>query len=328
MRRRKVLAMLGGSAVALPWAVRAQQASTIRKIGMAMAGSAEEYTARLAIFRDELARLGFVEGRNLALELRWAGGRYDRLPSLIDSLRAVPVEVIVATGGTPMALAAKAHAGNVPVLFVVGTDPVSFGLVVSLNRPGGRMTGYVVPAVEIDPKLLQLLDEVLPPSQGVALLVNPGNPNAEKEVAIVRNAAQPLGRPLEIVHARGAGDLADGLRKASRRGSSGLIVTSDPLFNNAIQEIARLATERHLAGIAVNREFVAAGGLMSYSDSLDSRFRLIGRYASQILRGANPAEMPVVQPSKLDLAINLRTARALGLTIPNPLLFRADEVIE
>jgi putative tryptophan/tyrosine transport system substrate-binding protein len=328
MRRREFISLLGGAAVAWPFAARAQQAAT-PVIGYLGASSPELFASRLRAFRHGLSENGYVEGRNVAIEYRWAEGRYDRIPALIADLVRHQVSVIAAPGSTPAALAAKAATTTIPIVFVTGIDPVAAGLVGSLNRPGGNLTGVVALSLELGPKQMQLLHEIVPTAKRIALLVNPDSPTlADKQTSDQQATARALGLELHILHARAPDDFDTVFANLGRLRAGGLIIGGEALFTSAADRLATLALHHAMPALYLSREFPAAGGLMSYGPSIADGHRLAGVYASRILKGEKPAELPVQQSTKIDLVINLKTANALGLTVPLPLLARADEVIE
>jgi putative ABC transport system substrate-binding protein len=324
--RRKFLATLGGSAVAWPLAARTEAPPVIGYLG---AASPELFATRLTAFRRGLGEHGYVESRNVAIEYRWAEGHYDRFPALASDLLRRQVSVIAAPGSTPAALAAKAATTTVPIVFVTGIDPVAAGLVGSLNRPGGNLTGVVALSVELGPKQLQLLHEMVPTARRVALLVNPDSPTlADKQTSDQQAAARTLGLELHVLHARTADDLDRIFAELARLRVDGLIIGGEALFTSDADRLATLSLRHAMPALYLSREFPAAGGLMSYGPSIADGHRLAGVYTARILKGEKPAELPVQQSTKIDLVINLKTAKALGLNVPLPLLARADEVIE
>jgi putative ABC transport system substrate-binding protein len=327
MKRRNLIALLGGAAAAWPLATRAQQ-KAMPVIGYLSAGSPEsDNTIRANPFRQGLNETGYVEGQNVTIEYRWAQGQYDRLPALASDLVHRQVTVIAAAG-IPPTVAAKAATSTIPIVFVLGIDPAEFGLVAGLNRPGGNITGAAILSVELSAKRLDLLHELLPTASVVAALVNPTNPRTEPETRSLQDAARSLGLQLHILPASTASeiDAAFGTLAALRVGA--LAVTGDPIFTNRKDQILALAAGHAVPAIYEWREFAIAGGLMSYGPDLADSYRQAGVYTGKILKGAKPADLPVQQVAKLELVINLTTAKTLGLTIPLPLLGRADEVIE
>ena len=324
MRRRELLLLLATEMLSAR-AIRAQQ-KAMPVIGFLSSTSPEAYASRVAAFRQGLSEVGYVEGRDVEIEYRWAEGRYDRLPTMATDLVRRQVTVIVAIT-TPAAIAAKAATATIPIVFEMGTDPVEAGLVASLNRPGGNLTGVSLLNVELAPKRLELLHEIMP-APIIGLLVNPDNRNAEIISAEVQAAARTLRLELHVLHASTDRDFVTALANLTELGAGGLVIGSDPFFNTQSQKLAGLLLRHSLPAIYQYREFAAAGGLMSYGGNITDPFRQAGSYTGRVLRGDKPAELPVVQSTKIELVINLSTARALGLTGPPSILARADEVIE
>jgi putative ABC transport system substrate-binding protein len=325
VRRREFITLLGGAAAAWPLAANAQQA-VVPVIGFLSSTSAWEGAPMADAFRRGLGDLGYAEGRNVLIDYRYAEGHYDRLSALAEVLARRPVAVIAALG-TPAAPAARAVTGTIPIVFRIGVDPVELGLVESLGRPGGNLTGVVTLNVEIDPKRLEILHELIPNMKIAALLLNPANPNTEGMANSMRAAAGILGLQLQILQARSDSDFDGAFATMAERKVEGLVISSDPLFGNRNDQLAMLAL-RHKLPVITTREFAAAGGLVGYGGENSEAYRLTGVYAGRILKGARPADLPVQQLSKIELAINLKTAKTLGLTVPITLLGRADEVIE
>jgi len=327
MKRREFITLLGGAA-AWPLTARAQQPA-IPMVGFLGAESPDLWANYVRAFQQGLHETGYVEGRNTAIEYRWAEGRNDRLPALAAELVRRQVTVIAAPGSTPAALAAKAASTTVPIVFAIAADPVQVGLVASLNRPGGNVTGAVTLNVEIAPKRLELLHELFPTATSFALLVNPTSPALAEPVSKqVQAAARTLGIELHVLHASSESDFDAVFATAARLQATGLIVGPDSLFNARIEQLAALSVRRALPTVYQWREFAAAGGLLSYGSNISDVFRQAGVYTGRILKGEKPADLPVEQPTKVELFINLKTAKALGLTMPTALLVRADEVIE
>jgi putative tryptophan/tyrosine transport system substrate-binding protein len=313
--RRTFIALLG-SAAAWPLAARAQQAA-MPMIGLLSSQSPDEYATRLRAFRQGLKDAGYVEGENVRVEYRWAEGQYNRLPVLAAELVHREVAVIVA-GGTPSAVAAKAATTIIPVVFEVAVDPVEVGLVVSLNRPGGNLTGVTNLNVEVGPKRLELLHELLPTATVIAVLENPTSPNiAEPFFRALQPAARALGLQLPIVHASTNSDFDTVFTTLARLRADALVIMPDLFFNARHEQLAALALRHALLAIAQYRPFVAAGGLMSYGANAEDNLRLVGIHVGRVLKGEKPADLPVVQSTKVELIINLKTAKALGL-IPSP----------
>ncbi len=325
-KRREFITLLGGAAAAWPLAARAQQ-SAMPVIGFLGSTTPEAYVDRVRAFRQGLSESGYVEGRNVAIEYRWAEGHYDRLPALAADLVRIGVSVIAASA-IPAALAAKAATSTIPIAFAIGVDPVEVGLVASLSRPGGNLTGAVSLSVELTPKRLELAHELMPAATAVAYLVNPSRPNVEDETKITQAVARSLALELRVLQARTDGDFdAVFARLAQERGGP-LVIGVDAFFNSRSDQLATLALRHAVPAIYQYREFAAAGGLMSYGASATDTSRQAGVYCGRILKGEKPGELPVIQSTKAELVVNLRTAKALGLTVPTALLVRADEVIE
>jgi putative ABC transport system substrate-binding protein len=326
VRRRDLITLLGGAAATCPLAVRAQQPA-VPLVGFFEAtASPDGYAPMVAAFRQGLGEGGFIVGRNVAIDYQWAGAQSD-LPALAAGLVRRRVAVIAA-GGVAAIRAAKDATATIPVVFRIGIDPVGLGLVASLNRPGGNLTGVVTLAVELAPKRLELLRELVPATAGVALLVNPKNPNFETLTGDVQRTADILGLRLHVLRASTESELDSAFSEAVASGASALVIGSDGFFNSRMERLAVLSIHHKLPTIYQYREFAAAGGLLSYGGSLTDAYRLAGVYAGRVLKGEKPAELPVQQSTKVELIANLKTAKALGLTVPLALLTRADEVIE
>ena len=326
MRRREFIAMLGGVAVAWPRAAHAQQPA-MPVIGFLDGASPEGRAPMMTAFRQGLKEAGYVEGHNAAIEYRWAEGHYDRLPALAADLVRRQVAEIV-TVGTPAALAAKAASSTIPIVIGVGVDPVQIGLVASLNRPGGNVTGLAGLAVEVAAKQLEVLHELLRTSAAVALLVNPNNPVTEPETKVMRDAARSLGLQLHVLDASTKGEIDAAFEKLIELRAGALIVSVDTFLTSQRDQIVALAARHAVPAIYGVRVFPVAGGLMSYGIDLDDGYRQLGIYAGKILKGAKPADLPVQRAVRVEFVINLKTAKTLGLTFPITLLGRADEVIE
>jgi putative ABC transport system substrate-binding protein len=324
MRRREFITLIGG-AVAWPLAARAQQ-SAMRVVGFLSSASAAEYEPLVAAFRKGLGEIGYVEGRNITIEYRWADGHYDRLPELVADLVRRQVDVIAANG--PAAFPAKAATTTIPIVFAAGFDPVDLGLVGSLHQPGGNLTGASMLNVEVVPKRLQLLHELVPTAKVMGLLVNPANPNAAYQSRDLQAAAQTLGVQSQILHASSDNELDMVFARLTELRAGALVIGADVFFNIRSAQLAALALRHAMPAAYQYREFTAAGGLMSYAGSITDSYRQAGIYAGRILKGEKPGDLPIQRSTKLELFLNLKTAKALGLTVPLPLLGRADEVIE
>jgi putative tryptophan/tyrosine transport system substrate-binding protein len=326
MRRREFMIMLGGAVV--PLAARAQQ-SALPVIGFLGTTSPDTYAIRLGAFHQGLKEAGYVEGHNVAIEYRWDEGQYERLPALAAELVQRQVAVIAAAGGTPSALAAKAATSTIPIVFETATDPIMLGLVASLSRPGGNLTGVTNQNVEVGPKRLAILRELLPTATAIAVLVNQTGPAlTEQSLNGLQPAARALGMQLHIVQASTERDFDPAFATMVRLRADALLIGLDLFFSSKLEQLAARALRQALPAIYSTRRFVAVSGLLSYGASETEFYRLVGIQVGKILNGAKPADLPVQQSTKIELTINLKTAKALGLTIPQSLLARADEVIE
>jgi putative ABC transport system substrate-binding protein len=324
MRRREFITLLGGAA-AWPIVARAQQPA-MPVIGFLSSVSEEPYI--IAAIRRGLSEQGYVEGRNLRIEYRYAHGQYDRLPALASELVSLPVAVIVALPSSPAALAAKAATAKIPITFALGADAVQLGLVASYNLPGGNVTGVSVIATSLTPKRLGLLDELLPKSAPVAVLANPTNRLADTELQLAKEAARALGRELIVVQAGSEGEIDAAFEPLARQGVGGLTVVQEAYLTSRRHQIVALAQRHRLPAIYATRQFPEIGGFISYGTNPSESYRQVGIYAGRILKGTKPADLPVMQPTRFELVINLKTAKALGLEVPPTLLALADEVIE
>jgi putative ABC transport system substrate-binding protein len=325
MKRREFMSLLGGVAAATwPLAARAQQVTTI---GYFSSQSASWDAARLAALRQSLAVAGYVEGTNLAIEYRWADGDYDRLAAQAAEFLRRDVALIFA-GSLPAALAAKAATTTIPIVFTMGADPVKLGVVASLNQPGGNVTGVYQFFGALGGKRLELIRELVPKASLIAVLTNPKNPNSEDHLAEVRAAAQAMGQRILVFPVGADADVEPAFASMAQQGANALLVADDPYFSTRRDQLVAQANSRALPAIYYTREFAAAGGLISYGSNPVDNYRRAGLYVARILKGTPPAELPVEQPTKFELVINLKTAKALGLTVPLTLQAAADEVIE
>jgi ABC-type uncharacterized transport system substrate-binding protein len=327
MRRREFITILGGAAAVWPLGGQAQQPAGNRVVGFLSSGSPDAYTHLLVAFRDGLAEKGYAEGRNVAIEYRWAEGKFDRLPALASDLVQRAVAVIVTTG-TTSALAAKAATATISIVFLGGDDPVKFGLVASLNRPGGNATGLNLLTSEMTGKRLELARELVPRSAVVAVLINPNSPEAEPQLRDVQTAARAIGQPIHILSASTERDIDGAFATLVQQQDGALLITNDAFFIDRSEQLVVLAARHAVPAIYDRRAYAAAGGLISYGTHYVDAFRQLGVYAAKMLNGAKPADLPVEQSTKFELVINLKTAKALGLDIPAKLLALADEVIE
>jgi putative tryptophan/tyrosine transport system substrate-binding protein len=329
MRRRDFISLVGSSVAAWPFVVHAQQPPSSPIIGYLSTGTRQsDETPFLAAFRDGLRAAGYTEGKNVGVEYRWAEFQMERLPALAGDLVRRQVAAIAAIGGTPPALVAKTATTTIPVVFYLGIDPVQFGLVISLNHPGGNMTGVAALQADLVAKRVQVLHELVPKAGVIALLVNPTNRYTETEANVTQESARSLGLKLRILSASNAGEIDAAFSSLGQASEVALLVSADLFLLSRREQIVAQASARSLPTIYGWREYVAAGGLMSYGPNLYDAYRLVGVYTGKILNGASPADLPVEQTTKVDFVINQKTAKLLGLTYPLPLLGRADEVIE
>jgi putative tryptophan/tyrosine transport system substrate-binding protein len=325
MRRRKFIAGLAGAA-AWPLVAGAQQ-PTMPVIGFLNSGSPDGYAILKGEFLRGLKDTGYIEGQNIGIEYRWAEGQYDRLPTQAADLVGRRVAVIAATS-TPAVLVASTATTTIPIVFTSGDDPVRLGLVASLARPGGNITGAVHLEVELTPKRVEMLHELAPAASVIAILVNPTNRNAESQSRDLQMAARTLGLQVHVLHARSERDFDAVFTSLRQLKAGALAIGSDPLFTNRSEQLAALTVRHSVPAVYEWREFVAAGGLMSYGGSIADSYRLAGVYTGRILKGEKPADLPVQQSTKIELVVNLKTAKAIGITVPQTLLARADGVIE
>jgi putative ABC transport system substrate-binding protein len=327
-RRREFIMLLGGAAAAWPVAARAQQ-PRMSVVGVLHSASAAAFADQVVAFRKGLSEAGYVEGQNVTIEYRWGEGHNERLSELAAELVRRRVDVIVTPGSTAATLAARTATATIPIVFVVGVDPVKIGLVASLNRPGGNVTGVSDIGVELGAKRLALLHELLPEAARFAVLVNPDNPLVTGAfITELQAAASAFGRQIEVVTARTNADIDTAFAMLVKKQVDAFLTSPDAMFVTRRVQLTTLATRHVLPALYHRREFADAGGLMSYGSSLADQFRQTGVYAGRILKGEKPSEMPVQLPTKFEFVINLQTARSLGIKIPTTLLARADEVIE
>jgi len=324
MRRREFLMLACGAVAAWPVTAMAQQ--PMPTVGFVNSASPERYASSLRAFRKGLAEADYIEGRSVAIEYRWAEGRYDRLPALVKEIVERKVDVIFANG--PAVLQAKAATTTIPIVFSAGYDPIALGLVANLSRPGGNLTGVSILNTELGPKRIELLRELLPKAAVIALLANPQNPNLQTLTEITRQAADTLKLQLHVFHAKAESDFQAVFGGLEERRVEALIIGNDPFFTTRAEVLAGLALQRKLPTIYQYPEFAVAGGLMSYGGSLTDTYYKAGQYVGRILKGDKAGDLPVQQSTKVELIINLKTAKALNLTVPLSLLGRADEVIE
>jgi putative tryptophan/tyrosine transport system substrate-binding protein len=325
MRRRELLVLVG-AVMAVVRPLRAQQ-KPMPVIGYLSSQSAEALAPILPAFREGLREAGYVEGRNVAMEFAWAAGQYDKLPALAEDLVRREVSVIVASGGAVAALAAKAATSTIPIVFAIGDDPIEHGLITSFRHPGGNMTGITLFMGVLTPKRLELLSEVKPAGP-LAILINPRNPNAESEAETAKAAARQLGRELYVLRAANEGEIDAAFSGLTEQPGAALMIATDPYFFTRRNQLAALAARHGVAAIYFHRGFAAVGGLISYGATITEENRIAGQYTGRILAGEKPGDLPVLQPARFELVVNLKTARELGLTVPPSILARADEVIE
>jgi putative tryptophan/tyrosine transport system substrate-binding protein len=327
MRRRDFITLLGNAALTAPLAAHAQQ-SAMPVIGYLGSASAEQWTERLRAFRQGLSEAGYVEGQNVAIEYRWADGHYDRLGALVEDLVRRQVAVIVTPGSAPAALAAKAATRTIPIIFETGVDPVAVGLVESLNRPGGNVTGAAAIGFELGPKRLELLHEMVPAATTMALIVNPANLGTEALNNLMQSAASALGLQLHVLRASTESEIDSVFAQLVQLRAGGFLTSPDPFLNSRSAQLVSLMIRHAVPANFHLRAFAVAGGLMSYGTPIAETHRLAGLYTGRILKGEKPADLPVQQSTKVELIINLKAAKALDLAVPPSLLGRADEVIE
>jgi putative ABC transport system substrate-binding protein len=327
MRRRRFITLLGGAAAAWPLAARAQRAG-MPVVGFLSGLSPTDSLDTVAAFHRGLKDEGFIEGQNVAFEYRWAETQYDRLPALAAELVGRRVAVIATHGNTPPALAAKAATSTIPIVFTIGTDPVTDRLVATFNRPGGNATGVTQLSNVLVPKLLELLHELVPTARSIAFLVNPTMPSTEPEIRAMQAAGRILGLDVPVLNASSERDFDPAFTTLVHQQARALVVGTDPFFRSRRDQIVALAERHAVPAIYPRREYITAGGLIGYDASITDAYSLAGVYTGRILKGKKPADLPVQQSTKVELIINLKTAKTLGLNVPLTLLGRADEVIE
>jgi putative ABC transport system substrate-binding protein len=326
MNRRTFIAALGG-AVAWPWLARGQRRA-MPVVGVLSSRSLSESAPLVAALRQGMSEGSYIEGKNVLFTFRWAEGKYDHLRALAVELAQSQVAVIAALGGDVSTLAAKAATSTIPIVFAGGSDPTKFGVVESLNHPGGNVTGATLISGELVGKRLQLLREMVPTADTISMLINPDNPNSESDIERTQAAARAVGQQFHVVMARAESDFNAAFASVTQGGAGAVLVNADPLFTTTRERIIALAARYKLPAMYAFREFTAAGGLVSYGASLDDVHRQAGLYIAKILNGAKSGDLPILQPTKFELEINLKTAKALGLTIPDSIIARADKVIE
>jgi putative ABC transport system substrate-binding protein len=327
VKRREFISMIGAALAAAPRVARGQQGA-MPVIGVLRSTASDDGTNFIEIFRQGLKEAGYAEGKNVAIDFRSADNVYDRLPGIVAELARNQVAVIVASGAVNAALAAKAATKTIPIVFIIGSDPVEHGLVASLGRPGGNVTGVTLSSSLILAKRLELLHELVPDARAVGLLINPGNPNAAVETREIQKAAETWNWSIHPVAAGTASDLDIAVATMVRAGVGGFLHSTDLFFTSRYPQLVALAARHKLAAVYGRRDGPAAGGLASYGAKVSDTYRLGGVYAGRILQGAKPADLPVLQPTQFELAINLKSAKALGISVPTSVLLRADEVIE
>jgi putative ABC transport system substrate-binding protein len=328
MKRREFISILGGAAAASAWPLSARAQQPMPVVGFLSSGSPGPFANFIQAFRQGLGETGYSEGRNVAIEYRWAEGQYDRLPAFAADLVRRQVAVIAASGGLPPIQAAKEATTVIPIVFALGIDPVETGIVPSLNRPGGNITGISFVSNALGPKRLELLREIAPGSALIGVLVNPKNGGSVAEQEVVQAAARSLGQNIQIVNASSEDEIDTAFAVLAQARATALIVSTDPFFQSRGEQLAALALRHRLAAIYSLREYAVAGGLMSYGARVDETFHQAGVYTGRILKGAKPSDLPVQLPTRYELVVNLKAATAIGLKIPDSFYWRADEVIE
>jgi putative tryptophan/tyrosine transport system substrate-binding protein len=325
MRRREFIKVIGSAAV-WPIAARAQQ--SIPLVGFVHTGEATPNSSYVTAFREGLADSGYIEGRTVSVEYRWADGHLERTPSLVLELIRRPVAVLLTGGGDVPPLVAKGATSTIPIVFVIGDDPIESGLVASLSRPGGNVTGATLIASQLGPKRVEMLFELLPSASTVAILVNPNNPNSAIDSKNTQEALQAKKKQFQILNASSRQDIDRAFERLTEFKADAMLLSPDPLYQTSRIQITELAARRSIPTIYYTREYATSGGLISYGASFARTYRQMGEYVGRILKGTKPVDLPVLQPTKFELVINLKTAKALGLTVPRELLARADELIE
>jgi putative tryptophan/tyrosine transport system substrate-binding protein len=327
LRRELIITLFGGVAAALPFAARTEQ-RTMPVIGLINAGAAESAADRMTAFRQGLNEAGYVEGQSVAIEYRWAEGRYDLIPELVADLLRRRVAIIATPGSTDAALAARAATAAVPIVFADGDDPVKLGLVASLARPGGNLTGVAVPTTELEGKRMRLLRELVPTATSIGVLLNPARPAFDVQSKAIQEAGRAVRQEIRILYASSEHEIDFAFAIAAQWRPAALIIAPDAFLDSRREQLVKRAKSHDIPTIYHDREFVAAGGLLSYGTSFADGYRETGIYAGRILKGEKPADLPALQPTKFELVINMPTAKALGLDMPTTLLARGDEVIE
>src|SRR5215468_1125164 len=327
MQRRRFITLVGGTVIAWPLAGRAQQRA-LPIIGFLSSAAPGPFKQLVEAFQRGLNEKGFIEGQNATIEYRWAEDHFDRLPAFATDLVQHNAAVITASGGPPSALAAKAATSTIPIVFNIASDPIKLGLVASLNHPGGNATGVHLFSVAVEPKKLELLHELVPKAEIIGVFVNPRNANAETIIGEVETAARALQLQINVVKVSAADEFGAAFASLARQADGALLVAADPFFNTQREALVALAAQYSIPAIYEFREFAAAGGLMSYGTNLSEAYYQVGGYTGRILKGEKPSDLPVVQPTKFELVINIKTAKKLGLTVPPNLFALADEVIE
>jgi putative ABC transport system substrate-binding protein len=327
MRRRDFITLVGGAAAGWPLVARAQQPA-LPVVGFLGAPAPAPYARFVTALRQGLREAGYVEGQNMSVEYRWANDQYDRLPALAADLVSRRVSLIAPIGGAPATVAAKAATSTIPIVFSMTADPVELGLVTSLNRPGGNITGVALLSVELEAKRLQLLHEIVPTTALIGLIVNRSNVQSEIQIRVVQTAARTIDQQLLILNASNEGEIEAAFDTLVQQGAGAVLVGADPLFNSEPALLAALAVRHALPAIYQDRQFALAGGLISYGASLLDAYRQQGMYAGRVLKGEKPADLPVQRSVKFEMVVNLKTAKALGIVVPTATLLRADEIIE